>query len=84
MVLMTEADYLDLLTERELEVLKLHAVLTLNGVAERTGISVQTVKNHLNAAFAKLGVTGSGRGATDGMMPRERALLKLGWLQVPD
>lgn len=69
------------LTDRELEMLKLHAVLTLGGVAAETGTAVQTVKNTLNRAYAKLGVGGGSEG---GSMPRERAMIKLGWLKVPE
>lgn len=68
------------LTPRELEMLKLHATHTRAAVAAMTGTTVPTVRNHLRNAYRKLGVGG----VSDGTMARERAMLKLGWLQVPE
>lgn len=54
----SDADCLDSLTKRELEVLKLMAVGSFNkDIAESLGISERTVKNHISNIFKKINVS---------------------------
>lgn len=62
------------LSEREWEVMRgVGHALANKEIAGAMGISVQTVKNHVSNVIAKLGAVN-----------RIDALLKLGWLQVPE
>ena len=57
-----------LLTPRELEILRaLGEGLTNKGVARRLGISAHTVKFHLEAVFAKLGVASRAEAVAKGL-----------------
>lgn len=62
------------LTPRQREVLRAIAVTGSGVAAARTlGITYQTLRNHLNEAYSRLGV--------DGIIPALRAV---GWLVVPE
>ncbi|HEX6685884.1 MAG TPA: LuxR C-terminal-related transcriptional regulator [Candidatus Limnocylindrales bacterium] len=56
--LLTFADTDVMLTAREREIVLLAATNTSREIAIRLGIAVSTVNNHLQAAYAKLGVSG--------------------------
>lgn len=61
------------LSAREMEIMRLAITETNREVAYRLGISEQTVKNHLSAAYRKLDVISVGQAAA-----------ALGWLVLPD
>jgi len=82
--LLSRGEQIDLLTPREHEVMRLRAKgLTNEEVGGIMGISPATVRTHCRGAFARLDVSRDSV-ASPSCSTFLRALLMLGWLQVPD